>query len=149
MIEVVEVVVDGGAVVGCVVTRLFDERPDGRSLWLNSMMPDKFDATYDWRSSRLESGCGVTGRENDVLVDVRQLECFGAASRALDSSGSFIDLLTVLSGVNPHPPVTNELAGRTSGPGRRPETDRLERVIVVAVCKVVAVEEDARDDVRV
>lgn len=46
------VAVDGRAVVGCVVTCLFAERLENRSLELDSVMPDRFEATDDRRFCR-------------------------------------------------------------------------------------------------
>lgn len=74
-------------VVGCVA-----KRPNGRSLGLDNVMSDKFDATDDCLSFRLRPANGVSGREDNVFVDVRELECCGAASRRPPTSyGLFID----------------------------------------------------------
>lgn len=70
------VAVDSGAVVSCVVTCLLAERPNGRSLGLDSVISDKFEATDDSCSFRLRPAGGVFGRENDVFVNVCELECF-------------------------------------------------------------------------
>lgn len=53
------VVVNGGAVVSCVFTFLVAVWVDSRSLGLDSVMPNKIDARYDWRSCRLKLAGGV------------------------------------------------------------------------------------------
>lgn len=144
--------------VGSLVARSSAERPSGWSLGLDSVIPDKFDATDDWCSHRRGRGGGVSGREDDVLVDVRELECFGAGSRhasatsgssIAQSYGSFSDQSPGSSVGKPHPPYAADPIVRENGPGSRPATDECGGFVVVVVCEVVAVEDDVLDEVCV
>lgn len=89
----------------------------------------------------------MSGCEDDVLADVRELELFGVVPRhASDSSGSLFDQSASSFVDKLYPPGTT---GRVVEPASRPKTDRFEKVLVVASCEVLAVVEGAYDKVCV